>query len=131
VTGFLTRSWDPEALTATIDRARDAADAELEPVSARGRAFTAARRRARPGGRGASAARSAGPVATGSGDPVRLGPLTAGWLVREHLPQVTLLQHATAAVTHGGNNSVTEAVDSGVPLRPRARLRRRAGVRSA
>ncbi|WP_291043638.1 glycosyltransferase [Herbiconiux sp.] len=55
-------------------------------------------------------------VATGSGDPARLGPLPAGWLVREHLPQVTLLKHATAAVTHGGNNSVTEAVDSGVPL---------------
>jgi UDP:flavonoid glycosyltransferase YjiC (YdhE family) len=55
-------------------------------------------------------------VATGSGDPARLGPLPAGWLVRAHLPQVTLLKHATAAATHGGNNSVTEAVDSGVPL---------------
>ncbi|WP_291043640.1 glycosyltransferase [Herbiconiux sp.] len=33
VTGFLTRTWDPSALTETIDRALDAADAEVEPVS--------------------------------------------------------------------------------------------------
>ncbi|MFB2581264.1 glycosyltransferase [Herbiconiux sp. P15] len=55
-------------------------------------------------------------VATGSGDPARLGSVPAGWFVREHLPQVALLQRAAAAVTHGGNNSVTEAVDSGVPM---------------
>jgi len=36
--------------------------------------------------------------------------------VREFLPQVTLLDHATLAVTHGGNNSVTEAVTAGVPM---------------
>ncbi|MCS5722187.1 glycosyltransferase [Herbiconiux sp. CPCC 203407] len=33
VTGFLTRTWDPSALTETIDRALDAADAEVDPVS--------------------------------------------------------------------------------------------------
>jgi zeaxanthin glucosyltransferase len=40
----------------------------------------------------------------------------ADWLVREFLPQVTLLDAATAAVTHGGNNSVTEAMTAGVPV---------------
>ena len=36
--------------------------------------------------------------------------------MREFLPQVRLLGNAAAAVTHGGNNSVTEAVTFGVPL---------------
>ena len=36
--------------------------------------------------------------------------------MREFLPQVRLLGHAAAAVTHGGNNSVTEAMTAGVPL---------------
>jgi len=39
-----------------------------------------------------------------------------GWLVRGFLPQVRLLDEAAAAVTHGGNNSVTEAMTAGVPL---------------
>ncbi|WP_382310108.1 glycosyltransferase [Herbiconiux sp. UC225_62] len=55
-------------------------------------------------------------IATGTGDPALLGPVPADWLVREYLPQVSLLRHATAAVTHGGNNSVTEAATFGVPL---------------
>jgi UDP:flavonoid glycosyltransferase YjiC (YdhE family) len=36
--------------------------------------------------------------------------------VREFLPQVRLLDRAAVAVTHGGNNSVTEAMTAGVPL---------------
>ena len=40
----------------------------------------------------------------------------ADWLVRSFLPQVRLLSYAAAAVTHGGNNSVTEAVHHRVPL---------------
>ena len=40
----------------------------------------------------------------------------SSWLVRDYLPQVRLLGAAAAAVTHGGNNSVTEAIGSGVPL---------------
>ncbi|QJU53399.1 glycosyltransferase [Herbiconiux sp. KACC 21604] len=55
-------------------------------------------------------------IATGSGDPARLGSVPDSWLVREFLPQVTLLRSAAAAVTHGGNNSVTEAATFGVPL---------------
>jgi zeaxanthin glucosyltransferase len=55
-------------------------------------------------------------VATGSADPAALGPVPPGWLVRSYLPQVRLLSRAAAAVTHGGNNSVTEALTFGVPL---------------
>ena len=55
-------------------------------------------------------------IATGSTQPRELGPIPASWLVRDFLPQVTLLRSAALAVSHGGNNSVTEAMTSGVPL---------------
>lgn len=55
-------------------------------------------------------------IATGSSDPADLGELPSSWLVRGFLPQVTLLRDAAAAVTHGGNNSVTESMTFGVPL---------------
>ena len=67
----------------------------------------------------ADAARSLGvrlAIATGSTDAAELGELPADWLVRDYLPQVRLLGAAAAAVTHGGNNSVTEAIGSGAPL---------------
>lgn len=55
-------------------------------------------------------------VALGSAERDDLGALPEGWLVREFLPQVTLLRSAAAAVTHGGNNSVTEAMTCATPL---------------
>jgi UDP:flavonoid glycosyltransferase YjiC (YdhE family) len=55
-------------------------------------------------------------VASGSTPVAELGELPRGWLVREYLPQVRLLRAASATVTHGGNNSVTEAVATGTPL---------------
>lgn len=55
-------------------------------------------------------------LATGSADPRQIGPLPDHWLVRPHLPQVALLAHARALVTHAGNNSVTEALADGVPM---------------
>ena len=55
-------------------------------------------------------------LASGSAPREELGPVPDSWLVREVLPQVTLLRHAALAVTHGGNNSVTEALTAGVPL---------------
>lgn len=55
-------------------------------------------------------------LAIGSADRRELGELPESWLVREFLPQVTLLKHAVLAVTHGGNNSVTEAATAGVPM---------------
>lgn len=67
----------------------------------------------------AAALRAAGlraAIATGTTDPAALGPIPDDWLVAEYLPQVRLLASAAAAVTHGGNNSVTEAVGHGVPL---------------
>ena len=55
-------------------------------------------------------------LAHGSTPASELGELPAGWLVREVLPQVTLLESAALAVTHGGNNSVTESLTAGVPM---------------
>jgi zeaxanthin glucosyltransferase len=55
-------------------------------------------------------------IATGSAPLRELGELPDNWLVREFLPQVVLLEHAVLAVTHGGNNSVTEAANAGVPM---------------
>ena len=55
-------------------------------------------------------------IATGAADAHQLPEPRSTWLVREYLPQVRLLDAAAAAVTHGGNNSVTEAMKAGVPL---------------
>jgi len=55
-------------------------------------------------------------LATGSADPVALGSLSDDWLVRPFLPQVALVRRAALAITHAGNNGVTEALDAGVPL---------------
>jgi UDP:flavonoid glycosyltransferase YjiC (YdhE family) len=55
-------------------------------------------------------------LAVGSADRDLLGGLPENWLVREFLPQVALLERAALAVTHGGNNSVTESLLFGVPM---------------
>ena len=55
-------------------------------------------------------------IAIGANDPDLLGAVPPWWLVRASLPQVALLQHAALLVTHGGNNSVTEALTFGVPM---------------
>jgi len=55
-------------------------------------------------------------IALGSADRAELGDIPDDFLVREFLPQVRLLDDAAAAVSHGGNNSVTEAMTAGVPL---------------
>ena len=46
----------------------------------------------------------------------RARPLPDGWLVRDYLPRCGCCGQARLAVTHGGNNSVTEAIGQGVPL---------------
>jgi zeaxanthin glucosyltransferase len=55
-------------------------------------------------------------LASGSTPANALGELPDGWLVRPYLPQVALLEHAAVAITHAGNNSVTEALTAGVPM---------------
>ena len=55
-------------------------------------------------------------MAIGSSDRAELGEIPSDWLVRPSLPQVTLLEQAAVLVTHGGNNSVTEALTFGVPM---------------
>lgn len=55
-------------------------------------------------------------LATGSADRGDLGKLPTDWLVEPYLPQVAILHRAAALVTHGGNNSVTEALAHGVPM---------------
>jgi len=55
-------------------------------------------------------------LATGSADPATLGDLPDDWLVRPFLPQVALVARAAVAITHGGNNGVTEALAAGIPL---------------
>jgi MGT family glycosyltransferase len=55
-------------------------------------------------------------LASGVASRAELGPLPESWLVREVLPQVTVLRRSALAVSHGGNNSVTEALTAGVPL---------------
>ena len=55
-------------------------------------------------------------MATGSADPAALGPLPGNWFVRPFISQVALVRHASLAITHAGNNGVTEALAAGVPL---------------
>lgn len=55
-------------------------------------------------------------LASGSTPREALGDVPASWLVRPVLPQVTLLRRASLAVSHAGNNSVTEALTAGVPM---------------
>ena len=54
--------------------------------------------------------------ALGSTPREALGEVPSSWLLRETLPQVRLLGESALAVTHGGNNSVTEALTAAVPL---------------
>ncbi len=52
-------------------------------------------------------------LATGSADPGLLGQAPEHWLSREFLPQIAVLRRAAVTVTHGGNNSITEALALG------------------
>ncbi|MFI5840143.1 nucleotide disphospho-sugar-binding domain-containing protein [Catenuloplanes sp. NPDC051500] len=55
-------------------------------------------------------------VALATGSAQDLPPMPDTWLVRPYLPQTVLLEQAAMAVTHAGNNSVTEALTAGVPM---------------
>jgi MGT family glycosyltransferase len=55
-------------------------------------------------------------ISTGQTDPVALHPLPANVLVRRFVPQPEVLKRAALFVTHGGMNSVNEAMYAGVPM---------------
>ncbi|GIF69946.1 oleandomycin glycosyltransferase [Asanoa ishikariensis] len=55
-------------------------------------------------------------VSTGQTDPAALGPLPANVLARRTVPQLEVLERASLFVTHGGMNSVNEAMHAGVPM---------------
>jgi zeaxanthin glucosyltransferase len=55
-------------------------------------------------------------MAIGANDRAAIGEVPTDWLVRTSLPQVALLEHASLLITHGGNNSITEALTFGVPM---------------
>ena len=61
----------------------------------------------------------AGPVVLSVGDAIdgaSLGPLPPNAIVRRFVPQLALLRRASLFITHGGMNSVNEALYFGVPL---------------
>lgn len=55
-------------------------------------------------------------VATGHTDPADLGPLPDNVLAVSSVPQLEVLARAALFVTHGGVNSVNEALYAGVPM---------------
>lgn len=55
-------------------------------------------------------------VATGHTDPGELGELPDGVFARRSVPQLEVLARAAVFVTHGGVNSVNEALHAGVPM---------------
>ncbi|WP_351237696.1 macrolide family glycosyltransferase, partial [Streptomyces sp. NPDC002133] len=55
-------------------------------------------------------------VSTGQTDPAALGPLPDNVLARRFVPQPEVLARAALFVTHGGMNSVNEAMYAGVPM---------------
>ncbi|MER5183692.1 macrolide family glycosyltransferase [Streptomyces sp. NPDC002896] len=55
-------------------------------------------------------------ISTGQTDPAALGPLPANVLARRSVPQPEVLARAALFVTHGGMNSVNEAMYAGVPM---------------
>lgn len=55
-------------------------------------------------------------VSTGQTDPAALGPLPANVIAQRSVPQPDVLARAALFVTHGGVNSVNEALYAGVPM---------------
>ena len=55
-------------------------------------------------------------LATGAADVAALGPVPANFVARPSVPQLEVLQRTDVFLTHGGMNSVMEALWHGVPL---------------
>ena len=52
----------------------------------------------------------------GNYDIAKLGKLPENFIVRNHIPQIAVLKQASLFITHGGMNSVSEAMIHGVPM---------------
>jgi len=70
-------------------------------------------------------------LATGRVPAEQVGPLPGNVLAYSWIPQFELLRHADALLTHGGMNSVLEALTWGVPMVLRPRIREQAIPRTA
>lgn len=46
----------------------------------------------------------------------RLGRIPENFIIRNQVPQITVLKQASLFITHGGMNSVSEAMTYGVPM---------------
>ena len=55
-------------------------------------------------------------ISSGTADPARLGPLPAHWHVRPSSRRSPLCRACDAVICHGGNNTVMEALTSGLPV---------------
>lgn len=55
-------------------------------------------------------------MATGSAGTHLVSGLPEDWIVRPIIPQIAALRRAALVISHGGNNTVTEALTDGVPL---------------
>ena len=49
-------------------------------------------------------------------DPADLDPVPKNFTIKQHVPQLAILQNADVFITHGGMNSISEAVYYGVPM---------------
>jgi zeaxanthin glucosyltransferase len=55
-------------------------------------------------------------LASGATPREELGDVPLDWIVEPSLPQAAVLPHCDLVLSHGGNNTVTEALWAGVPL---------------
>ena len=49
-------------------------------------------------------------------DITKLGAIPENFIIRRHVPQITVLKQASLFITHGGMNSVSEAMSYGVTM---------------
>lgn len=55
-------------------------------------------------------------LSVGNFEIAKLGRIPENFIVRNHVPQMAVLKQASLFITHGGMNSVSEAMVSGVPM---------------
>lgn len=55
-------------------------------------------------------------LSVGSFEIAKLGSIPENFIVQNHVPQMAVLKQASLFITHGGMNSVSEAMGRGVPM---------------